>query len=72
MEIEIFIVVKCVIRVFDKVILVRRVLREIMLLRYFGEYDNLIGLVDMDNVWEGYNEMCVNLKFWNELLMMFL
>lgn len=59
---EIPIAVKCVTRVFDKVILARRALREITLLRHFGEHDNLTGLVDMDNVWEGYNEMCVNLK----------
>ncbi|OWZ35961.1 CMGC/MAPK protein kinase [Cryptococcus neoformans c45] len=54
---EIPIAVKCVTRVFDKVILARRALREITLLRHFGEHDNLTGLVDMDNVWEGYNEI---------------
>lgn len=54
-------------RVFDKVILARRALREITLLRHFGEHDNLTGLVDMDNVWDGYNEMCVNFKTFKKM-----
>jgi serine/threonine protein kinase len=37
--------VKCITRVFDKVILARRALREITLLRHFGEHDNLTGYV---------------------------
>ncbi|KIR29212.1 CMGC/MAPK protein kinase [Cryptococcus deuterogattii LA55] len=56
-ETEIPIAVKCVTKVFDKIILARRALREITLLRHFGEHDNLTGLVDMDNVWDGYNEI---------------
>jgi mitogen-activated protein kinase 7 len=92
--------VKCITRVFDKTILSKRALREITLLRHFGEHENLTGcvlcaagvvlacpfvhtrvaagperaesetderrwgvadsgisLIDLDNVWDGYNEM---------------
>ena len=73
--------VKCITRVFDKVILARRALREITLLRHFGGHENLTGcvflcrgevgvhdewdgrkaltvrLIDLDHVWDGYNEM---------------
>ncbi|RSH91880.1 hypothetical protein EHS25_009250 [Saitozyma podzolica] len=49
--------VKCITRVFDKVILARRALREITLLRHFGGHENLTGLIDLDHVWEGYNEI---------------
>ncbi|TXT12913.1 hypothetical protein VHUM_01314 [Vanrija humicola] len=49
--------VKCITRVFDKPILARRALREITLLRHFGEHENLTGLIDLDNVWDGYNEI---------------
>ncbi|KAK6909415.1 hypothetical protein I203_103433 [Kwoniella mangroviensis CBS 8507] len=49
--------VKCITRVFDKIILARRALREITLLRHFGGHENLTGLIDLDNVWEGYNEI---------------
>jgi len=37
--------VKCITRVFDKVILARRALREITLLRHFGGHENLTGCV---------------------------
>ncbi|EJT49955.1 MAP kinase [Trichosporon asahii var. asahii CBS 2479] len=49
--------IKCITRVFDKPILARRALREITLLRHFGEHENLTGLIDLDNVWDGYNEI---------------
>lgn len=49
--------VKCITRVFDKVMLARRALREITLLRHFGGHENLTALIDLDNVWFGYNEM---------------
>lgn len=38
-----FVAVKCITRVFDKVILARRALREITLLRHFGGHENLTG-----------------------------
>jgi len=38
--------VKCITRVFDKAILAKRALREITLLRHFGEHENLTGYVD--------------------------
>ena len=41
--------VKCITRVFDKVILARRALRELTLLRHFGEHDNLTGYVFIDS-----------------------
>lgn len=37
--------VKCITKVFDKVILARRALREITLLRHFGGHENLTGCV---------------------------
>jgi serine/threonine protein kinase len=37
------IAVKCITRVFDKVILARRALREITLLRHFAGHENLTG-----------------------------
>ncbi len=37
--------IKCITRVFDKPILARRALREITLLRHFGEHENLTGYV---------------------------
>ncbi|WVQ74162.1 hypothetical protein IAR50_003755 [Cryptococcus sp. DSM 104548] len=49
--------VKCITRVFDKVILAKRALREITLLRHFWGHENLTGLVDLDHVWDGYNEI---------------
>ncbi|KAL7418383.1 hypothetical protein Q5752_006841 [Cryptotrichosporon argae] len=49
--------VKCITRVFDKAILARRALREITLLRHFGDHENLTGLIDLDHVWDGYNEI---------------
>ncbi|ORY33435.1 kinase-like domain-containing protein [Naematelia encephala] len=49
--------VKCITRVFDKPFLARRALREITLLRHFGDHENLTGLIDLDYVWEGYNEI---------------
>ncbi|GMK56218.1 hypothetical protein CspeluHIS016_0300580 [Cutaneotrichosporon spelunceum] len=49
--------IKCITRIFDKPILARRALREITLLRHFGEHENLTGLIDLDNVWDGYNEI---------------
>ncbi|KAK4685937.1 hypothetical protein P7C73_g4198, partial [Tremellales sp. Uapishka_1] len=49
--------VKLITRVFDKVILARRALREITLLRHFGGHENLTGLIDLDHVWPGYHEI---------------
>ncbi|WVN86441.1 uncharacterized protein L203_101605 [Cryptococcus depauperatus CBS 7841] len=56
------IAVKCITKVFDKVILAKRALREITLLRHFGDHDNLTGLVDMDIVWDGYNEIYIYME----------
>jgi mitogen-activated protein kinase 7 len=40
--------IKCITRVFDKVILARRALREITLLRHFGGHENLTGYVTLN------------------------
>ena len=60
---------KCITKVFDKVILAKRALREITLLRHFAGHEQITGcaemetpeltnrLIDLDYVWEGYNEM---------------
>ncbi|CDZ97124.1 cog complex component [Phaffia rhodozyma] len=51
------IAIKMITRVFDKVILARRVLREITLLRHFAAHENITGLIDLDIVHPGFNEV---------------
>ncbi|KAL7411317.1 kinase-like domain-containing protein [Mrakia frigida] len=51
------IAIKMITRVFDKVILARRALREITLLRHFAAHENITGLIDLDIVHPEYNEI---------------
>jgi hypothetical protein len=51
--------IKLVTRVFEKVQLAKRALREITLLRHFANHENITGLIDVDAVSPDFNEMCV-------------
>ena len=51
--------IKMVTRVFDKVSLAKRALRELTLLRHFNNHENITGLIDVDAIAPGFNEMCV-------------
>ena len=51
--------IKMVTRVFDKVQLAKRALREITLLRHFSNHENITGLIDLDAISPNFNEMCV-------------
>ena len=42
--------IKMVTRVFDKVQLAKRALREVTLLRHFANHENITGLIDVDAV----------------------
>ncbi|KIY52804.1 kinase-like protein, partial [Fistulina hepatica ATCC 64428] len=49
--------VKMVTRVFEKTQLAKRAMREITLLRHFGSHENITGLIDVDAIAPGFNEM---------------
>ncbi|KZP01597.1 Pkinase-domain-containing protein [Calocera viscosa TUFC12733] len=49
--------IKMVTRVFDKIILAKRALREITLLRHFAHHENITGVIDMDVISQDFNEM---------------
>lgn len=53
--------IKMVTRVFDKVQLAKRALREITLLRHFSNHENITGLIDVDAITPDFNEMWVTL-----------
>ena len=50
--------IKLVTRVFDKIQLAKRALREITLLRHFN-HENITGLIDVDAISPDFNEMYV-------------
>ena len=52
-------------RVFDKIQLAKRALREITLLRHFSNHENITGLIDLDAISPNFNEMCV-LQFFTQ------
>jgi serine/threonine protein kinase len=52
--------IKMVTRVFDKIQLAKRALREITLLRHFANHENITGLIDVDAITQDFNEMCVH------------
>lgn len=52
--------IKMVTRVFDKVQLAKRALREVTLLRHFANHENITGLIDVDAVSPDFNEMYVD------------
>lgn len=49
--------IKMVTRVFDKVQLAKRALREVTLLRHFNSHENITGLIDVDAISPDFNEM---------------
>ncbi|KAG5647459.1 hypothetical protein DXG03_009390 [Asterophora parasitica] len=49
--------IKLVTRVFDKVQLAKRALREITLLRHFANHENITGLIDVDAISPDFNEI---------------
>lgn len=51
--------IKMVTRVFDKIQLAKRALREIVLLRHFSTrgHENVTGLIDLDAIHPDFNEM---------------
>ena len=49
--------IKLVTRVFEKVSLAKRALREITLLRHFASHENITGLIDVDAISKDFNEM---------------
>jgi serine/threonine protein kinase len=51
--------IKMVTRVFDKIQLAKRALREITLLRHFSNHENITGLIDLDAISPNFNEMYV-------------
>jgi len=63
------IAIKMVTRIFDKVQLAKRALREITLLRHFSTrgHENITGLIDLDAIHPDFNEMYV-LNFISESL----
>lgn len=52
--------IKLVTRVFDKIQLAKRALREITLLRHFASHENITGLIDVDAISPDFNEMYVS------------
>jgi len=54
--------IKMVTRVFDKIQLAKRALREITLLRHFASHENITGLIDVDAISPDFNEMYVGLR----------
>ena len=53
--------IKLVTRVFDKIQLAKRALREITLLRHFANHENITGLIDVDAISPDFNEMFVHI-----------
>lgn len=51
--------IKMVTRVFDKVQLAKRALREITLLRHFSNHENITGLIDVDAISPDFNEIYI-------------
>ena len=44
-------------RVFEKIQLAKRALREITLLRHFSSHENITGLIDVDAIVADFNEV---------------
>ncbi|KAI0322798.1 kinase-like domain-containing protein [Amylostereum chailletii] len=49
--------IKMVTRIFEKVSLAKRALRELTLLRHFNSHENITGLIDVDAISPGFNEL---------------
>lgn len=51
--------IKMVTRVFEKIQLAKRALREITLLRHFANHENITGLIDVDAITQDFNEIYI-------------
>ncbi|KAH8832603.1 kinase-like protein [Flagelloscypha sp. PMI_526] len=51
--------IKLVTRVFEKIQLAKRALREITLLRHFAHHENITGLIDVDAIHPTFNEIYI-------------
>ncbi|KAI5987042.1 kinase-like protein [Pisolithus albus] len=51
--------IKLVTRVFEKLQLAKRALREITLLRHFSNHENITGLIDMDAIYPNFQEIYI-------------
>ncbi|GLB41804.1 putative protein tyrosine kinase [Lyophyllum shimeji] len=51
--------IKLVTRIFDKIQLAKRALREITLLRHFANHENITGLIDVDAISPDFNEIYI-------------
>ncbi|KAF9462865.1 kinase-like domain-containing protein [Collybia nuda] len=51
--------IKLVTRVFDKIQLAKRALRELTLLRHFAGHENITGLIDVDAISPDFNEIYI-------------
>ncbi|KAL0576457.1 hypothetical protein V5O48_005532 [Marasmius crinis-equi] len=51
--------IKLVTRVFDKIQLAKRALREITLLRHFASHENITGLIDVDAISPNFDEIYI-------------
>ncbi|EIN06099.1 Pkinase-domain-containing protein [Punctularia strigosozonata HHB-11173 SS5] len=51
--------IKQVNRVFDKIQLAKRALREVTLLRHFANHENITGLIDLDAISPDFNEIYI-------------
>lgn len=51
--------IKLVTRVFEKIQLAKRALREITLLRHFANHENITGLIDVDAISPDFNEIYI-------------
>jgi mitogen-activated protein kinase 7 len=49
--------IKLVTRIFEKVQLAKRALREVILLRHFSSHENITGLIDVDAISPDFQEM---------------
>ncbi|KAI6125445.1 kinase-like protein [Pisolithus croceorrhizus] len=51
--------IKLVTRIFEKLQLAKRALREITLLRHFSNHENITGLIDMDAIYPDFQEIYI-------------
>ncbi|KAI6016060.1 kinase-like protein [Pisolithus microcarpus] len=51
--------IKLVTRIFEKLQLAKRALREITLLRHFSNHENITGLIDMDAIYPNFQEIYI-------------
>jgi mitogen-activated protein kinase 7 len=51
--------IKLVTRIFDKVQLAKRALREVTLLRHFSSHENVTGLIDVDAISPDFQEIYI-------------